>query len=209
MTDQLAGTWRPMAWALLSFIGWVVAFAMAFFLAAAARTIGVLPGDVGGLRTDLGIVLALHAALAIGAVQVAAWLTLETWPAITVRNAVRPAAGVVLAVLVELALHEWAEARYGYYDAELIGITALLSLALIAAATASFGVSVAPARTAGAPLAALIVASAGVLVIVASNVGGLGDGVGPGGWPLAVLVGAAAAYVLASLILAAWARCHG
>ena len=201
MTDEPAGTFRPMAWALLSFVGWIAAFAMAFFLVATAGTIGILSGDAVGLRIDLAIVLALHGAIALAAVLVAAWLTLGAWPAVTARSAALPAVGVALAILVELALHEWAEARYGYYEAEFIGFTALLSLVLVACATSLFGVAVAPPGSVRPALAALFVAGAAVTFIVVSNLRGLGDGIGPGGWPLAVLVGMSAAYVLIALSL--------
>ncbi len=201
MQNERAWGLRPIAWAVLSFAGWVAAFALAFFVVAVAGILGLPGPDTGGLRIDLAAVLALHGALAFGMVQVAAWLTLETYPRTTVRRVAVPVAGVALAVVLELALHEWAEARYGYYEFEFIGWTALLALALVAAATSSFGVSVAPPGAAGPQFICLLTCGAGVLLIVGSNVRGLGDGVGPGGWPLAVLVGLSGAYVLGSAVL--------
>jgi hypothetical protein len=201
MQNERAWGLRPIAWAVLSFAGWVAAFALAFFVVAAAGILGLLGPDTGGLRVDLAAVLALHGSLAFGMVQVAAWLTLETYPRTTARRVALPTAGVALAVVLELALHEWAEARYGYYEVEFIGWTALLALVLVAAATSSFGVSVAPPGAAGPPFICLVTCVAAVLLIMGSNVRGLEDGVGPDGWLLAVLVGLAGAYGLGSVAL--------
>lgn len=189
-------------WAAFSLVGWVVAAPLALFLVFAVRTFGLLEGDPFGLRIDLALALLLHGTFAVSLVRPAAWLALGTWPHSGARQALPAAVGIGLAALVEVALHEWAEARYGYYDAQLIGWTALLSIALVAAAAATFAAVVAPRGAVLPPLVALALASAGVLLIAMSNLPGLEDGIGAGGWVLAVMVGASATYVSACLFIA-------
>jgi hypothetical protein len=177
-------------WALLSLIWWFASLGLSLPLASFVPALG------GGPRWDLALVLAVNGAASLAGV----WLLGRA----VVRRPLRrpgiglavPVVGIALAIAVELALQAWAEARFGYYDSELIRLTAGLSPLVILTAVASFGVLVAPRGAIAAPLVGLVLAVAGVLFIVVSNVPGLADGIGPGSWALASLIGIAGAYAL-------------
>jgi len=111
--------------------------------------------------------------------------------------------GIALGVGIEVALHEWAERRYGYYDPELVSWTAALSALVVLTALGAFGVLIAARRAVVGALVALGIVAIGVLAVVASNVPGLGDGVAPESWPLAVLVGLSGAYAVAAAVVGA------
>ena len=191
----------PWQWAALSVVAWIASFFTAFLLMAAARTLGLLVGDPFGLRVDLGFLLALHGLLAAGGVLGAGRLVFERLPLPDARHLVLPAAGLALAIAVELGLHEWAEARFGYYDAEMVCWTAGLSLALVALAVATFATQVAPRSSALPPLLAQVAAATIVALIALSNVGGITNGIEPESWPLAILVGLAAAYATGAVVI--------
>jgi hypothetical protein len=174
-------------WALLSVVWWFTSFALALPLAQFAA-------QDGGLRIDLAVVLALSGAASLVGVQLLGHALLARPLRRPGVDLLVPVFGVILAIAVELTLHEWAEARFGHYDGELIWWTAGLSPALILVAVASFGALVAPRGALAPPLLGLALAVTAVIFIVASNVPGLADGIDPGSWPLALTVGLAAAY---------------
>jgi hypothetical protein len=118
------------------------------------------------------------------------------------RHLIAPAAGVGVAIGVELALHEWARLSTGYYDWDFIGWTAGLSFSVVLVAVTWFGVTVAPRGATAPARIGLGLSAALVLLIVLSNVPDLGDGIGPHSWPLAVLVGLAAIYAIGAAITA-------
>jgi hypothetical protein len=183
-------------WAFLSIVWWFASFALALPLAT------FVP-DGGALRLDLALVLLVNGAVSL----VGVWLLGR---ALLRRALRRPGAGLVvpvigigLAIAVELALHAWAEARFGYYDSELVWWTGGLSPTLILTALAVFGVLVAPPAAVAPPLLGLGLAAAGVLFIFVSNVPGLRDGIDPGSLPLASLVGISAVYAVAAAVIGA------
>ena len=188
----------------MTLVGLVVAFFAAFGVATtiASRAL-IADAGPGSLRFDLAGFLLLIGAFGIGAVLVAGRMAFGSWLEARPRHLILPATGVALAIAVELALHEWAEASIGYYDWQFIGWTAGLSFAVVLVAIAAFGVAVAPTSARPPPAIALGLGAALVLLIVLANVPGLGDGIGPNSAPLAILVGSSALYaiwaVLASL----------
>lgn len=183
-------------WAFLSVVWWFSSFALALPLARFAP-------QVGGLRADLAVVLAINGAASLVGVQLLGRALLARALRRPSVGMLVPVAGVILAIAVELTLHEWAETRFGHYDSELIWWTAGLSPVLILTAVASFGALVAPRGALVPPLVGLALAVMAVMFIVASNVPGLGDGIDAGSWPLASLVGASAAYAVAAAVIGA------
>lgn len=193
----------PWLWAALSVMAWIASFFAAFGIVAGAGTFGPGAPDVSGMRIELAALLGLHGILAAAGVLAAGRLAFGRWPTVDRRATAVALIGLSLAMAVELALHEWTEARFGYYDWEMVGWTAGLSLAVVALAVATFGAIVAPRSGALPPLLAQVVATTLVGLIVLSNVGGIPGGVEPKSWPLAIFVGLSAAYAAAAVVIGA------
>jgi hypothetical protein len=143
-------TARALLWAALTIVGLVVAFFAPFGIAATAGSWGLFPRPGDGLRLDLALLLLLMATLGMLGVLAAARMAFGSWLEARPRHLVLPAAGIALAIGVELALHEWARLSIGSYDWDFIGWTAGLSFSVVLVAVAWFGVMVAP-RWATAP----------------------------------------------------------
>lgn len=105
-------------------------------------------------------------------------------------------AGIVLSSIVLLAVQQWTIGRFGYPDPDFVGATAWLFAALVALAVATFAALVAPARAVLWPLIACLWAAFVVLVMVASNIPALADGIADDSWPLAASVALASLYAL-------------
>lgn len=182
-------------WAFLSLVWWFASLALSLPLAT------FMPDPGGGLRWDLALVLGMNGVLSLAGIWLLGrWLLRRPLRRPGVRVLV-PLGGIALAIFEELALHAWAEARFGYYDSELIWWTAGLSPALMLTAVAAFGVVVAPSGAVTPPIVGLGLAAASVLLIVVSNVPGLADGIDPASWPLAGAVGAAGAYAVTVVVI--------
>ena len=193
---------RPWLWAALTIVGLVVAFLAAFGVTVTVASRGLFPdAGLGSLRLDLAGFLLLIGAFGIGAVLVAGRVAFGSWLDARPRHLVLPAAGVTLAIGVELALHEWATLSFGYYDWDIIGLTAGLSFAVVLIAVAWFGALVAPPGADAPPRIGLGLSAIPVFLVVVSNVPGLGDGIGPNSWPLALLVGLAAIYAAGAVVI--------
>jgi hypothetical protein len=193
----------PWLWAALSVAVWVASFFVAFTVLAGASMIGLLVPDVGGLRTELAVLLGLYGILAASGALAAARLVFRRWPAVGARDAIVPLIGLALAMAVELGLHAWTTSRFTYYDWDMVGWTALLSFMLVALAVATLAVLVAPRGSALPPLVAQVAGAMLVGLIVLSNVGGITDGVEPESWPLAILVGLSAVYAAVVVVIGA------
>lgn len=187
----------PWLWAFFSLLWWFVSLVLAL-------PVGGLVLGVGGLRYDLAAVLAVNGAASLAGVQLLGRAVLGGQLRPRGGAVALPFIGLALAIAAELALHEWAEARFGYYDAEMVWWTAGLAPTLVLVAVAAFGVLIAPPRALAPPLAGLALAVAGVLFIVASNVPGLRDGLDADSWPLASFVGLSGLYALNALVLGVW-----
>jgi hypothetical protein len=188
---------------VLSVAAWASSFLVAFAIIAGAGTLGISGPEVGRLRLDLAALLALFGILAAGGVLAAARLAFGGWPRVHGMATVAPLMGVALAMTVELSLHEWTDARFSYYDWDMVGWTALLSVLLVTLAVATFAVLIAPRSAALLPMLGQVAAATVVGIIVLSNVAGITDGVEPESWTLAVLVGLSAAYAIAAVAVGA------
>lgn len=185
-----------MAWAGLSLGAWFVSLFAVLPLVATIQ--------IGAVRWDIAAWLVLTGLIGVAAAHVFGTRLLGLPLRTTAAALAVPALGLILAVGVELALHEWALARVGpYYDSDYIGLTAGLSQSLVLTAIAAFGTLVAPRGAMYAPMACLVLAMALVLLIVVTNVPGLADGIEPESWSLAILIGLAAAYAVACIALGA------
>jgi hypothetical protein len=193
----------PWIWGALAVAAWIASFFAAFAVVAGVRTIGIPVPEIGGMRTDLAMLLGLFGILAAGGALAAARLAFGRWLAVGPNDAIVPLIGLVLAMAVELGLHAWTRARFGTYDWDIVGWTAGLSFLLIALAVATFASSVAPRGGALPPLLAQVAAAMLVGLIVLSNVGGTTDGIEPESVPLAVLVGLSAVYAVAVVVIGA------
>jgi hypothetical protein len=193
--NEAARTSAPWLWAGISFAAWFASLWIALPLAGLVGS-----GPEAGLRWDLAAFLALNGALSMAAALGVGRLAFGRWLAVSRTDLVLPALGVVLAIAAELALHEWAWLTIGYYDWDFIGWTAGLSFSIVLVAVAWFGLSVAPRGAAAPPRIGLGLSATLVILIVLSNVPGLGDGVGPNSWPLAILVGLSGAYAIGAVI---------
>jgi hypothetical protein len=200
--DPPTGGAPPWVWAALTIVGLVAAFFAAFGVAAAVVSPVLLPNaGPGALRLDLASFLGLIGTFGMGAVLIAGRVAFGTWLDVRGRHLILPAAGIVLAIGVELALHEWARLSIGYYDWDFIGWTAGLSFSVVLVAVAWFGVAVAPPSAQLPPRIGLVLGAVLVVLIVLSNVPALGDGIGPNSMPLAMLVGSSAGYAIAAIVI--------
>lgn len=184
---------------------------LAFFVAAA---FGVFPVSIvvrffveSTHSLDMALWSVVWATLAAVGILVAGRAAFGAWPRVGIGALGVLALGTVLSVGTQLTLQSWGEARFGYYDPELIGLTTFNFAALVGLAAATFGVFVAPRGMAGWPLAFVLLGSALVALVLASNLPGLADGLAPESWPLAAWLGASglyAAVVTAASLIRAW-----
>ena len=182
---------RGLTWAALSFALFVAALLAIFPISAVLNLFGEIPHAAlmalwsvsWGVLSVLGVVLA--AQLAFG-----------TWLRPRPLGLGIAAVGIALSTVLIVVLEQWAIARYGYWDPDLIGSTVALSALLIGLSTAAFGAFAAPRRHIGWPLVAVSLGFATTASVVASNVPGLADGIRPDSWPLAVVIGLCGLYAL-------------
>lgn len=174
---------------MLSFIGWIASTAITLPLASAIS-------PAAPVRVDLAAWIVLTMALSLGIVLSAARLVFGAWPRVRLVAVLVAVSGAALAVVEELLLHAWAEARFGVYHAQLVWWTASLSGLVIATTIASFGVLVAPAGARLAPMLCQALGVAAVALVVGSNAAGLTDGIRAESIPLATAVGLSLVYVV-------------
>lgn len=192
-------------WALLSFVGWIAATAATLPVASA-----ISPPSL--VRVDLAVWMVLTVLISLVVVLVSARVVFGVRLRVSPVAIVVSVIGVSLAVVEELLLHEWAGARFGYYDADLVWWTASLSGLVIATTIASFGTLVAPRGARLAPLVCQAVGAVAIVLVLATNVEGLADGIRPQSVPLAIAMGLCGLFavgVTLGSILAGRARRQG
>ena len=161
----------------------------------------------GSLRTDIAAWIVLTAGVSVAVVLASGRAVFGTWLPVRPLAVAVPLIGVAVAVAEELLLHEWAEARFGHYDSELVWWTAALSGLVVATSIACFGTLVAPHGARLAPMVCQALATLAVAIVVASNLDGLRDGVRPESVLLATAVGLCGLYAVAATLgswLIAW-----
>jgi hypothetical protein len=190
--DRARTAGAGLAWTILSF---VLFLAAAFGVFPVTAVLRVFVETTHSL--DMALWSVAWAFLAALGVLVAGRLAFGAWPRVGAGAAAVLAIGTALSVGENLALQAWATSRFGYPDPEFIGWTAGLFAVLVGLATAAFGVFVAPRGAAGWPLAFVLLGSALVVFVLASNLPGLADGLAPDSWPLAGWLGAGGLYAAA------------
>lgn len=187
----------PWLWAGLSLVAWFVSLFVAVPLAA--PVVGANPTET--VRWDLAVLLGINGLLSMAATFVIGRRIFGSGVAARSADLVVPVIGIVLAIVVELTLHEWARVHIGHYDWDFVGWTAGLSFMVVLCSLATFGVLVAPRGAVAPPLMGVGLAATLVCLIVVSNVPGLGDGINPESWPLAVGVGLSAMYAIGCVVV--------
>jgi hypothetical protein len=196
-------TTRAWGWASISFALFVISEILTIPITVAAEQIGRVPHPAGlALWAGSRTLLAGIAAFVVGRILLgrlvrsvpAAWIVLV--------------GGVVLAGAWQAVLAEWSTGRFGYFDPDFLGPTAQLYQAVGGVAVASFAALVAPPDAARPVQLTLVLATALNIAIVAANLRGVADGIGPESIPLALTMGVVLVYslVAAAMGLIATAR---
>ena len=111
------------------------------------------------------------------------------------------AGGVVIAALVWITLRQWAVAKFGYLEPDLIGVTLLVPPGLVA-----IGVVLVGTLLSGSPgtLARLgvLAGSLVVLAMVATNLPSMVDGIASRAMPLATALAVSSVWVVAACWIA-------
>jgi hypothetical protein len=188
---------------------YLVAGIATLFGAAAFETLLLVPSgvDAGAGSLTHGLVLSAHVlAWALVAGSTTAW----TARLLGLRGEVGRGAqllfllGAAGAAALQLAIHEYGRARFGYFEPTQIGLTALLPAALVGHLTFWLAVLVSQGRVASAWVA-LAISSLFELIIFAGNLPGIRDGISAGSLPLAGAMGFAG-LLLVSTWLIPWQR---
>lgn len=180
---------RALTWSALSLLGFVAA---AFAVFPVSMVLRLFVETTHSL--DMALWSVVWTVSGAAAVLIAGRVAFMAWPRVGAAALAAAGTGAAVSVGVHLALQSWAAARFGYFDPDFIGWTAGLFALLVGLATAAFGVFVAPRGAAGWPLVFVILGFAGVVFVLASNLPGLADGLGPDSWPLAAWLGASGLY---------------
>lgn len=193
---SLAPWMLALAWAILSFLGFIATFGALVWPIGQLQQVGLLSHPESlGVWAFSWVVGSGLVALAAARAVFGRWVEVSpsAWRLLIV--------GAIVSAVLEVILAQWLIAQFGMNDSELVGPMWYLFGFIAGVAVAGFGVQVAPRVAAVVPLVAVL---GGVLIgisIILSNLPGLSDGLGPNSGPLAVVTVAAAAYIGAVAIL--------
>jgi hypothetical protein len=115
-------------------------------------------------------------------------------------------AGLVLAGLTTLTLHEWIRARYEVFDPEYAGPVFFAAPAVVAASLAGWAALALPPRHRRAVQVELVLAGVAFAVAALPTLGGLTDGLSSSGVALALALGLDGVFVSAVIVAATLAR---
>lgn len=192
MTDQLPAV---ALWALGIATVAIVTFAVAFI---------VIPADALGTTLPRGGWVAALIGWGIGGGAVIVALgraATHGWPSRMPAGVAVLAGAIAAAVAVEHTVMQWAVARFGVQaaDPDLIGWASLLSPMVLFVGLAALASAVLPGPGRLAAGAITVLASAGVVLSVASNVPGAADGITPLGVPMGIAMAAGAGVAVAAV----------
>jgi hypothetical protein len=175
------------------------------FLAAPFVAVAVITPlrDLAPAADQLSLVVAWTLIAAIGAL-VAARVCFGAWPRVAAEAWILLLTGAAFAAAVHASLHAWARYRYGYFDPDVVGPTALFAFIVIGVAVAGFGVLVAPRRAVLPPLLATLAGIGASLLALGGNLPGLADGLDPESVIPAWAIGGAVGYVVLVGVVATW-----
>ena len=188
-SPNASSPWAPVGWTVLSSFLFGVS-SMAIFV---VNTVIRLVTDVPHL-VEMAEWSVVWGGLSLVGVLVAGRVAFGHLPRVGLPAVILAGTGIVLSAIVHVALQQWTIARFGYYDPEFVWWTAGLFAVLIGLATSCFAVFVAPPGAQVWPLAFVIVFAAATTFIVLGNLPGLGDGIEPESWPLAIWIGLSGVY---------------
>jgi hypothetical protein len=191
-------------WLLEAVLVFLTSGAVVFFLGG--LWLSDWPGNEAG-TVGHGVVLAAEIAAwgIIGAAELLVLSRLKAghWAVPGIDIQLLAAAGILIAAALEFAIHEWARVRFGAYDPEYVGVTAVLPELLLLLVLLGYQASaIAGHPPLGFRLAAGLCGLT-VIGIFAVNGVGLHDGIMPGSELLAGLVALATVYALPMLWRAA------
>jgi hypothetical protein len=188
---------RLFAWICAAALAYVAAFALTLWLIGSVE--GLLPGGGAGTLVH-GIMLALHVViwggLTAGCTGALAAVLYGGETRVDSRAVGFLITGITVAGITELALHEWARARFGVFSPDHVAGSLWLPAALLAVSTVGFAARIAPPYADRLLSAMLTIPVLWVLVIVSGNVPGALDGISWGSIPLALAVVTAAGFSL-------------
>ncbi len=179
---------------------WVLGIATVLILTFAIAALAASADALGTTLPRRGWVAALVGwGLGGGAVLlVVGRAASDAWPPRSWTAVVVLISSITAGVAVELTVMSWAAARFGAQaaDPDLIGWSSVLSPLVVLAGLAAAAAAVMPgaARTAAGFI--MLVACAGVLLVVASNVPGAANGITPLGLQMGTAMAAAALIAL-------------
>jgi hypothetical protein len=182
---------RGLTWAALSFTLFIAALLAIFPILAALRLFGEIPH-----LAQMALWSLSWGVLSVLGVLVAAQLVFGAWLRPRPLGVGIAAVGIGLSAVLNVVLQQWQISSIGFVDPDYLGVTAGLFAVLIGLAVAGFAAFLVPKQLIGWPLAAVMLGSLGVAVIVLSNAPALQDGIGPNGWALAICVGLSGVYAL-------------
>jgi len=187
---------RALTWSALSLVGFGAAAFAIFPVSMALRLFVETTHSL-----DMALWSVVWSVFGAAAVLIAGRVAFTVWLRAGAAAVAIVVIGTLLSVGVHLTLQSWAAVRFGYFDPDFIGWTAVLFALLVGLATAAFGVFVAPRGAVAWPLTFVLLGSAGVMLVLAANLPGLSDGLAPDSRPLAGWLGASGLY--AALVTAA------
>jgi hypothetical protein len=179
--SRAAPPWGPAAWTAISLVFFLAALFGSMVVNAAAQLAIDIPHLAQMAEWSL-----VWGGLSVAGVMVAGRLSFGSWLRVTAKGLTLAATGIGLSAVVHVVLQQWAVARFGYYDPEFVWWTGGLFAVLVGLATSTFGVFAAPPGAARWPLAFVLTGAAAVAFIVLGNLPGVGDGIEPESWPLAI-----------------------
>ena len=187
---------RALAWAILSFIGFMLSpYALLWPVAQTESVLGLPHAAMLGL-------LALAWTIAGGGVTLlGARLVFGVWSEARIGAWSILGIGAIVAAGHVWVTADWIIARFGYSDPTFAGVTFLLFAVVSGVAVAGFGVQVAPRGTAWAPMLGVALGVLLIASIVASNLPGLADGLAADSLALAIVTGVAVAYAAGVAVL--------
>jgi hypothetical protein len=108
---------------------------------------------------------------------------------------------VAVAALVQTALGEWAVAKFGYLEPDIIGLTTAVPAGLVAIGLAVAG-TLLPDNAKTVAKLSVVAGSVVVLAIIATNVPSAADGIAARAVPLAVALAASSLWLLVACWIA-------
>lgn len=194
-------------WSLLALGAVLVAAVAAFLVRRALDVLQFIPADWDSFALHvLNLCLFLAAWAALGGLALVALravlLGRRSVGATPLDGVLALVAGGLIAIALRFTLLAWGYGRFASQggDPELLGATVFLPELVVLVALASLAQRLGPS---GAPVPRLLIiaAAAMVVLVAASNLPGLGDGLAPDSGPLAIAVTLSTAYAAAAVAL--------